>query len=358
MSGTSMDGIDAVLVEFEESSLNVLHAAARRYPKNLRTRLQDAVDTPLDDDIQGLAALDRDVAECFRDAALAILRESGIDAGDVDVIGSHGQTLRHRPDIDEPYSLQIGDPAFIATETGIVTVGDFRSADIEAGGQGAPLVPPFHDWLFRAEHEDRVVLNIGGIANITGLPATGNVTGFDTGPGNTLMDNWSLRHTGRPFDTGGTFAASGQVLDELLDKLLADPYFALAPPKSTGLDYFNPDWLQRVGAAGLPAADVQATLCELTARSIANAVRDYAPQTESVFACGGGVHNAELMRRLQACLGDIALTTTADAGLDPDWVEATAFAWLGMRTLHGLTGNLPSVTGARQTVVLGSIHRP
>ncbi len=353
-----MDGIDAVLVEFGDTTLEVKHAITRRYPAGLSARLRDAVDTPLDDDIEDLAALDRLVAECFRDAALTVLRESGTDAGDVHVIGSHGQTLRHRPDIDEPYSLQIGDPAFIAAETGIVTVGDFRSADIEAGGQGAPLVPPFHGWLFRAEGEDRVVLNIGGIANITVLPATGNVTGFDTGPGNTLMDKWSQRHTGTAFDADGAFAASGATVDHLLNELLADPYFALPPPKSTGLDYFNPDWLQRIGTEDLPAADVQATLCELTARSIAIAIRDHAPQTRSVFACGGGVHNAELMGRLQACLGDISLTTTSDAGLDPDWVEATAFAWLGMRTLHGLTGNLPSVTGAKQSVVLGTIHKP
>jgi anhydro-N-acetylmuramic acid kinase len=358
MSGTSMDGIDAALVRFEESSLEVRASISYEYPESLRQQLQNAVDTPLDDEIHDLALLDHLTAECFRDAALMLIRDSGIDPDDIAVIGSHGQTVRHQPDIAQPYSLQIGDPGLIALATGIACVGDFRSADIEAGGQGAPLVPPFHHWLFHDASEDRVVVNIGGIANVTVLAGSGDVTGFDTGPGNTLMDKWALRHTGRPFDADGAFAAGGSVNEDLLERLLHDPYFAAPPPKSTGLEYFNPDWLLRVGAAGLAPADVQATLSELTAASIANAVAEHAPDTSSVFVCGGGVHNTELMRRLHARLGDVRLDSTAAVGLDPDWVEATAFAWLALRTLSGLPGNLPSVTGAERPVVLGTVHRP
>ncbi len=358
MSGTSMDGIDAVLADFGDDSVDVRHTVAYDYPETVRKHLQDAVDTPLDEEIRDLALLDHQTAECFRDAALTLIRESGVRPADVEIIGSHGQTVRHQPDIDQPYSLQIGDPGIIAEATGISTVGDFRTADIEAGGQGAPLVPPFHRWLFHDPAEDRVVLNIGGIANITVLSAAGTVTGFDTGPGNALMDKWARRHTGRPFDRGGTFAAGGAVNEQLLQRLLADPYFKTPPPKSTGLEYFNPDWLLRVGAAGIDPADVQSTLCELTAASIAGAIAEHARDASSVFVCGGGVHNDELMRRLAARLGDVTLDSTAAVGLDPDWVEATAFAWLGLRTLRGLPGNLPAVTGAKHSVVLGTIHQP
>ena len=353
-----MDGIDAVLVDIDDTSLNLRHAIAHEYPETLRQQLRDAVDTPLDREIADLVALDHRIGESFRDAALELIRTSGADADDVAVIGSHGQTVRHRPDADKPYSLQIGDPSVIAAGTGVVTVGDFRSADIDAGGEGAPLTPIFHNWLFHSDAEDRVVLNIGGIANITVLSASGAVTGFDTGPGNTLMDGWCRRHTGRPYDAGGVFAAGGAINETLLQRLLADPYFEAPPPKSTGLEYFNPDWLQRIGAAGLKPADVQATLCELTAASIALAIRQYAVDTASVFVCGGGVHNDELMRRLRARLGSIPVASTATAGLDPDWVEATAFAWLALRTIRGLPGNMPSVTGAEREVVLGTIHQP
>jgi anhydro-N-acetylmuramic acid kinase len=358
MSGTSMDGIDAVLVDFDDDGLTVRHALSHAYPESLRQRLQAAVETPLDEKIADVQALHQLTGEAFRDAALELVRNAGVDPQSIDVIGSHGQTVRHRPDAEEAFSLQLGDPDLIATATGVVTVADFRSADIAAGGQGAPLTPPFHKWLFHRADENRVVLNIGGIANVTVLPANGEVTGFDTGPGNTLMDSWARRHTGRPYDAGGALAAGGAIDDALLERLLEDPYFSAAPPKSTGLEYFNPDWLQRVGAAGLAPADVQATLCELTASSIATAIEQYAPGTAAVFVCGGGVHNDELMRRLGSRLASARFGSTADAGLDPDWVEATAFAWLAMRTMQNLPGNLPAVTGARAAVVLGTIHQP
>jgi anhydro-N-acetylmuramic acid kinase len=267
--------------------------------------------------------------------------------------------LRHRPDAEPPYSLQIGDAATIALGTGIVTVADFRRADIAAGGQGAPLVPPFHQWLFGTGSGKRVVLNIGGIANITVLDSRDDrVTGFDTGPGNALLDRWIRVTNGKPFDESGAWAASGQVSDRLLERLLADDYFRLPPPKSTGFEHFNLDWLNArlEQSAPMPAKDVQATLAELSARSIATSINEHASGTRQVLVCGGGVHNADLIERLRRRLPGADVTSTAAHGLHPDWVEAAAFAWLAMRAMQGRTGNLPDVTGASRKVVLGAIH--
>jgi len=238
-------------------------------------------------------------------------------------------------------------------------VADFRSADIAAGGQGAPLVPPFHEWLFGGTTDKRVILNIGGISNITILGADeAPVVGFDTGPGNTLLDRWIQRHRGTAFDRNGDWAASGSCIDELLETLLSFPYFGLGPPKSTGLEDFNLEWLLQHNVDACDPADVQATLAELTARSIANDIRRFAPATETLYVCGGGAHNKDLSRRLARNLPDIDMATTAAVGLHPDWVEAVAFAWLAMRTMNKQTGNLPSVTGASHKVVLGTIHSP
>ena len=358
MSGTSMDGIDAAIASFDNASLRLHHAASYDYPLQLRQQLKTAANTPLDQDIENLEALDRLTGECFRDAVLRLLEESGTNASEVTAIGSHGQTVRHCPDIDAPFSLQIGNARIISGGTGIKTVADFRTADIKAGGQGAPLVPPFHQWLFGSDAQDRVVLNIGGIANITVLPRHGDVTGFDTGPGNTLMDNWMHNIDGSRFDAGGALAASGSADEALLRRLLADPYFKLPPPKSTGLEYFNSEWLRRFALEGLVAADVQSTLCELTVTSIAEAIEQYAGDTAAVFVCGGGTHNSELMRRLRRRMQPMQVESTARHGLDPDWVEAAAFAWLASRTLAGLPGNLPSVTGASTAVVLGTVFDP
>lgn len=353
-----MDGIDAVVASFDNSSLQLQHATSYDYPAELRQRLKIAANTPLDQSIEDLDMLDRLTGECFRDAALHLLEEAGIAASNITAIGSHGQTVRHCPEDEQPFSLQIGNAHLIATGTGITTVADFRTADIQAGGQGAPLVPPFHSWLFGDDAEDRVVLNIGGIANITVLPRRGDVTGFDTGPGNTLMDNWIQHIDGSRYDPSGALAARGSSDPALLQRLLADPYFALPAPKSTGLEYFNPEWLRQHALEGIVAADVQATLCDLTASSIADAIRQYAPDTSAIFVCGGGAHNAELMRRLQDRLRPMTVASTARHGLDPDWVEAAAFAWLASRTLDGLPGNLPSVTGASAAVVLGTVVDP
>lgn len=357
ISGTSMDGIDAVLAQFHPSSMAIAQTRAHPYPDELRDKLVAAIREPKACGVDDIGMLDRWTGECFRDAVFALLDDAGMDAADIKAIGSHGQTLRHQPDATHPFTMQIGDPAMIATATGIATVADFRRADLALGGQGAPLLPTFHEWLFRDKEQNRVVLNIGGIANVTILPAgEAGIAGFDTGPGNTLLDAWIRQHHGTAFDEGGRWASSGRCDANLLARLLADPYFAKAPPKSTGPEYFNLDWLRHANTDGLAATDVQATLCELTAVSISNAVTSLAPETSQVLVCGGGIHNSEIQRRLVEQMPQVEISSTANAGLDPDWVEASAFAWLAMRTLKGQPGNHPAVTGASRFAILGAIY--
>ncbi len=359
MSGTSMDGIDAVVVRFDDAAVDIIASHSQAYPQKLKTDLLEAIRQPLSVELDIDGNLHREVGRCFCEAALNVIGKSNLASSDIAAIGSHGQTLRHQPNADEPFSLQIGDADVIAQGTGVTTIANFREADIAVGGQGAPLVPPFHDWLFRSDTTDRVIVNIGGISNVTVLPAsTGPVVGFDTGPGNGLMDAWIRQDKGVGYDLNGEWAASGSVATDLLESMLRDPYFSLPAPKSTGFEYFNLDWLSQFDCNNHGAADVQSTLCELTARSIAASITMYAPQTEELFVCGGGSHNAELMRRLQSNLSAITCATTQSVGLHSDWIEAVAFAWLAMRTLNGQTGNLPSVTGASREVVLGDIHLP
>jgi len=360
ISGTSMDGVDAALLDCSTMPPHIIATHAGAYPSGLRRQLDAALqlEDPLSAD---LSALDIAVGEGFALAANALLADAGISPGEVTAIGSHGQTIRHAPDATPPYSLQIGDPRTISRLTGIDVVADFRTADIEAGGQGAPLVPAFHASVFTDNTETRVILNIGGIANITILPAmasTQAVRGFDTGPGNTLMDVWAGRHLASRMDIDGRWSASGQVDTRLLSALLADPYFRRAPPKSTGREYFNAAWLDSHAEVGdCPAQDVQATLCELTACSIARAVLAYAGSARRVLVCGGGVHNLQLMSRLSAALRGLAVESTGDYGVDPDWVEAAAFAWLARQHLSARPGNIPGVTGARYPAVLGRLSR-
>ena len=359
MSGTSMDGIDAVVASFDDTGMNIVATHERPYAETLRHALLKAVATPMDQPLDNIGSLDRQVGECFRDAALEVLEKSGLSAKEIRAIGSHGQTVRHQPDAVTPYTLQIGNPDIVAAGTGITTVADFRSADIAVGGQGAPLVPPFHYWLFGSADTDRVILNIGGIANITVLKSDGSpVIGFDTGPGNTLLDRWVQKHRKEPFDRNGDWAATGTCVDGLLEQLLSFGYFDLPPPKSTGLEDFNLDWLQQYPLASYDPADVQATLSELTAKSVSDAIERYVPETTELFVCGGGAHNKDMLSRLRRRLPGTIIDTTEVIGLHPDWVEATAFAWLAMRTINNQTGNLPSVTGARRKVVLGTIHYP
>jgi len=357
MSGTSMDGIDAVLVSFDNKGVAIHATHTEQYPQDLKDDLLAAIREPLDVPLDQSGDLDRRVGECFRDAARTVIDMSDVDSQNVIAIGSHGQTLRHQPNAEKPFSLQIGNAAIIAAGNQTTTVANFRLADIAAGGQGAPLVPPFHQWLFGSADSDRAVINIGGIANITVLRADGSdVIGFDTGPGNGLMDAWIRQHLGQPFDRNGQWAARGTVINSLLRKMLDDPYFALRPPKSTGFEYFNLPWLHRFGIDHFNTIDVHATLCELSAMTIGTAIQEYAAHTREVFICGGGAHNVELMRRLRQDIPGAQVSSTAAVGLDPDWVEAVAFAWLAMRTMNGETGNLPSVTGASHKVVLGVIQ--
>ncbi len=358
MSGTSMDGIDAAVLRFVDRRCDVVAAACIPYPDSVRHSLIAVRQDPGICTIDMLGKLDHEVGKCFADAADDVLSKNRIATEKIMAIGSHGQTLRHQPDSKPPFTLQIGDPSIIAARTGITVVADFRRGDMAVGGQGAPLAPAFHYWLFGHDNDNRVVLNIGGIANITALPASGPVTGFDTGPGNTLLDAWVRQHHNRDFDMDGSWASQGQASEKLLLALLQDPYFVESPPKSTGFEYFNLKWLERKIAESRvrPAKqDVQATLAELTCRSVAAAITLHAPGTTEVFVCGGGFYNRDLMRRLGQRLRGVNIKSTAAQGLDPDWVEAAAFAWLAKRRISGETGNLPSVTGASRPVSLGGI---
>ena len=357
ISGTSADSIDAALVDFARGTPQVLATHTHPWPPVLRERMLALAQGEAALDLDAFGRLDVEIGRCFADAATHLLEQSGTPAHAVRAIGSHGQTLRHRPGGDHPFTLQLGDPTAIAERCGIDVVADFRRADIAAGGQGAPLLPALHAMLLARPGHARVVLNLGGIANITVLGADGGVRGFDTGPANGLLDAWCLRHRGEPFDRDGMFAASGRPDPNLLDALLADDYFALPPPKSTGREHFHLDWLATHGPlAALDPADVQATLLELSARSVAAAIAQHAPDAAEVLICGGGVHNSALMRRLGELLAPRALCSTARHGIDPDFLEATAFAWLARQRLLGLPGNLPAVTGARGPRVLGAIY--
>jgi len=357
ISGTSADGIDVVLASFSRGVPQLQASHSHPWPADLRRRMLALAQGETALDLDAFGRLDVQIGHCFADAALQLLERSGTPAAAVRAIGSHGQTLRHRPTGEYPFTLQLGDPSVIAERCGIDVVADFRRADVAAGGQGAPLLPALHAMLLARPGHARVVLNLGGIANITVLAADGRVSGFDTGPANGLLDAWHLRQHGEPFDRDGTYATSGRVDTGLLDVLLADPYFALPPPKSTGREYFHLDWLAaRAPLAALDPADVQATLLELTARSVAAAIAQHAPQAEEVLACGGGVHNGALMRRLGELLAPRVLQSTARFGIDPDFLEATAFAWLARQRLLGLPGNLPAVTGARGPRVLGALY--
>lgn len=359
MSGTSMNAIDAALVDLRGRP-RLLHTASRPYEPELRNRLK-ALCEGTTGELEKFAQLDAELGHLFAETALAVIKKGAVKPREVIAIGSHGQTVRHYPAHQPRSSLQIADPNVIASVTGITTVADFRRRDMSVGGQGAPLVPAFHNLLFRQPGRDRIVLNLGGIANVTILPAGAQrpVAGFDTGPGNVLMDQWAARHLGQPLDRDGRWAASGRVDDKLLARMLRDEYFAAPAPKSTGTEYFNLHWLDRIlkqHKGRIIKKNVQTTLCELTAASVADAVRTHAPATREILVCGGGAHNLALMFRLQILLGGIQLKSTEDYGLSPDWIEAMAFAWLARETLSGRAGNLPTVTGASRPALLGGIY--
>jgi anhydro-N-acetylmuramic acid kinase len=356
LSGTSVDAVDAALVRFTpRPELVATHTLP--YPPELRAELL-ALAVPGENEIDRLGSADVAVGRHFARAVRALLVRAGVAAREVSAVGSHGQTVRHRPRQALPFTLQIGDPNVIAVETGVPVVGDFRRKDVALGGQGAPLVPAFHEAIFRQAGVARAVVNIGGIANVTLLPADASapVRGFDTGPGNTLLDAWCRRHRGEAMDRDGGFAASGRVRAELLERLLADEFFAQPAPKSTGPEYFSPAWLEG-RAAGFPPADVQATLVALTAQSIADAVRTTLGAAD-VFACGGGARNPVLMQALRERCDGCRVETTAALGVDPGWVEAMAFAWLARQRVRGESGNCVAVTGARRSAILGGLWLP
>jgi len=357
ISGTSRDGVDAALVSFEEGQPNLLHAFCQPYPAAIRADLDRMIEAGRAPDPGKAAALDELLGRFFARCAMELADEAGVERRDIRAIGCHGQTVWHQPGGERPVSMQLGSGSVIARTTGITTVTDFRRADLKAGGQGAPLAPLLHRELFHSGEEHRAVLNLGGIANLTLLDTDGGVQGFDTGPGNCLLDAWIRQCHDQAYDEGGAWAASGTVSADLLERLLEDPYFEKQPPKSTGLEHFNLHWLlQRIGESELATADVQRTLVELTVESIARALDGQQP--ERLLVCGGGVHNAFLMARLKDRLGDYPVESTADHGVDPDWVEAILFAWLARERVAERALDTGPITGARQPVLLGKIYGP
>lgn len=357
ISGTSRDGADAALVRLPAGVPELVASLCLPYPDGLAASLDRLLSAGCRPPAARMRELDAELASHFADTVARLLGDAGLPRSAIRAIGSHGQTVWHAPDGTRPESIQLGDPARIARLTGVITVGDFRRADLAAGGQGAPLAPLLHRALFRPARGRRVVLNLGGIANVSVLDADGGVSGYDTGPANCLLDAWVRRQCGQSFDRDGAWAAGGAVDESLLDDLRADPYFARPAPKSTGLEYFNPAWLQRqLAGHETEPRDVQATLAELSAASIADAVR--ASGADEVLACGGGVHNSDLLRRLRERLPGTPVRSTAAAGLDPDWVEAVLFAWLARERLAGHRQDTRPITGARSPVLLGQIFDP
>ncbi len=355
MSGTSLDGIDAVLAEIgPDGQTRLLQTHYLPYPDSLRAQLL-ALHAPQPDEIHLAACAGNALARLYAEAVRTLL--DGIAPDSVRAIGCHGQTLRHRP--ADGYTLQIGNSALLAELTGITVVADFRSRDIAAGGQGAPLVPAFHARALRHPEHHRVIANIGGIANVTDLPPGGPVRGWDTGPGNMLLDAWIKRHRDAHYDRDGAWAASGSIHPGLLAALTRHPYLQQLPPKSAGREQFNLDsldaTLSRLNEAVTPA-DVQATLLEFTALSLADAVRRECHGAQELYVCGGGAHSGAPMQRIAAHLPEVEVATTAALGIDPDWVEALAFAWLARQAVHHAPGNLPAVTGARGERILGAIY--
>jgi anhydro-N-acetylmuramic acid kinase len=362
MSGTSMDAIDVALVQIEGESFSLVEYEQLPIDDDIRKTVRQLSITS---NIEEISRLDNVLGHLFADSVLKILKKSNLKSQDIIAIGSHGQTILHLPNAKPPRTLQIGDASIIAFRTGITTVADFRRMDIAAGGQGAPLAPAFHVAKFSSNDKHRVILNIGGMANITVLPRNKSdsalIIGFDTGPGNALLDDWVQQHLGQPFDKNGLWAESGQINEALLIDCLNDPYFDTPPPKSTGRDYFNLEWLNNILArhkASIPSADVQATLLKLTVITIALAIKQYAVKTNELLICGGGIHNPLLIKSLQSELTGIEINSTENYGLDPDSVEAVTFAWLAKCRMDGTAASLPSVTGATSPQILGAIFSP
>jgi len=358
LSGTSRDGVDAVLVDFSYGSIEILHALCTPYPAAIKLTLDQLLETAAPPSPDLVNVLDETLGRFFARIAQDLVREAGMEMRDIRAIGSHGQNVWHEPRGETPVSIQLGNGNLISRNTGTTVVADFRSADVRAGGEGAPLAPLFHRYLFHDDKEDRIILNLGGIANLTILPARGSVTGFDCGPGNCLMDAWTRRHLHKDYDDNGRWAAKGQILTSLLNHMLADPYFEQLPPKSTGLEYFNINWLEEMMADTSPAEiDVQTTLLELTAQSISRSLA-ISGLPRRLLVCGGGAHNAFLIRRIAAALPDVIVASTSRYGADPNWAEGMLFAWLARERLNERLQDTVAITGAGHPVLLGNIYKP
>ena len=374
MSGTSLDGVDVALCGFDDNC-KLIATHFLPYPAALKSALL-ALHHPSENELEAAILLGNQLAGLYATAVNQLLATNNLSANDITAIGCHGQTIRHRPELK--FTLQIGNNALLAELTNITVVGDFRSRDIAAGGQGAPLVPAFHQAIFGDSNKNRAIVNIGGIANITYLGKTGldktvlgknglskngagsnsgKVLGFDSGPGNMLLDSWAKLRLGKDYDANGDWAATGVVLESLLSNMLAEPYFALPPPKSTGRDLFNDHWLkQHLLYPHLRSQDVARTLVALTAFTIADSIKMDCFETDEIFVCGGGAHNGLLIKSLAAELGGAQIQSTMALGIDVDWVEAAAFAWLAKQTINNKPSNLPAVTGATGLRVLGAVY--
>jgi anhydro-N-acetylmuramic acid kinase len=360
MSGTSLDGVDGVLAEFADGKPHLLQSCYKAFSPELRAELM-ALQSPGGDEIRREALAANLLVDVYTHCVQQLLQDTGVTADKVQAVGCHGQTVRHNP--LQGYTRQTNNPALLAERCGIDVIADFRSRDVASGGHGAPLVPAFHRAVFGVKGRMRVVANIGGMANISILDGMSEkVIGFDTGPGNVFLDLWTAQHLGQPYDADGQWAAGGKVVPRMLATMLAEPFFAMAPPKSTGRDLFDPVWLLRQLAAFPQAApqDVQATLCALTAQSVAEAIVQHAGKAQEVYVCGGGAYNAELLRCLQQALAaqhsGATVSSTDTLGIAPNHVEALAFAWLAERFKARQPGNLPTVTGARGSRILGALY--
>lgn len=357
MSGTSVDGIDAALVEFRNNTPRLINFDFTPFDQTTKDTIKRLSHPGQAILLRDYGALDCHLGHLFASACQRLIEQTALSNQDICAIGSHGQTVYHAPEIALPFSLQIGDPNLIAEITGITTVADFRRRDIAVKGQGAPLVPAFHQAVFSHADENRCIVNIGGIANITVLTQTEPVIGFDTGPGNTLMDLWIHQHLGQQFDSNGTWARTGKVQPHLLTQLKQDPYFSAQPPKSTGKEYFSLTWLEQTitDIQQYKPEDIQASLCQLSAETIADAIKKYCPNNQRTLICGGGIHNQYLLKLIEQELGQ-SVSSTEAFGVNPDHVEAIAFAWLARQSLNHLPGNLKEVTGAETPVILGGIY--
>ena len=360
MSGTSVDGIDAVLVKEKKGRLILVEAYSMPFPDDLKTDIEELLKT-FQVHLQKLGEIDHRLGCCYAECVNRLLKKASVNSSEVIAVGCHGQTIFHDPRTDTPFTMQIGDANIIAARTGIITVNDFRRMDVAYGGDGAPLAPAFHADYLSSNSEKRIILNLGGIANITILDYDKkDVIGFDTGPANCLMDLWIQKCRGEKYDKNGNWAKSGKVNNELLNEMLNNYYFSLPSPKSTGKELFNLDWLNSVlkNYSNLEEKDVQATLCDLTAKSIADEINKHCSDADAVYSCGGGAYNVFLHERLSFYLPDVKISTTDELGVSVQWMEAIAFAWLTKQRIEKKPGNLPSVTGAKQRAILGALYCP